>query len=89
MYNLFVLHLIPLLNLTYVNADTQSSQAQNIIINNLNFKQSIIEKFDSDELLKQLESFESYRPDSFSDATRNPFFSKRYHLKDLKDSTQK
>jgi hypothetical protein len=44
-----------------------------------------MEKFDSEELLRQLELFESYRPDSSSDATRNPFDSKRYQFKDLKD----
>ena len=43
-----------------------------------NDKPNIIEKFDNEELLRQLELFESYRPDSSSDATRNPFDSKRY-----------
>ena len=30
--------------------------------------------------MRQLESFESSRPDSFSDATRNPFYQKRYQF---------
>jgi len=34
-------------------------------------------------LLKQLEDYESYRPDSCSDLTRNPFGSGRYKAKDL------
>ena len=29
-------------------------------------------------LLKELENYESYRPDSFSDASRNPFGDKKY-----------
>jgi hypothetical protein len=72
-------------NLAQVNADNSITQAQKIIIKVTNDKPNIIEKFDSEELLRQLELFESYRPDSFSDATRNPFDSKRYQFKDLKD----
>ena len=30
------------------------------------------------KLLKQLENYESYRPDSWSDAVRSPFHRKRY-----------
>ena len=30
------------------------------------------------KLLKQLENYESYRPDSWSDAVRRPFHRKRY-----------
>ena len=37
-----------------------------------------------DRLLKELENYESYRPDSFNDATRNPFQKKRYQF-DLED----
>ena len=33
---------------------------------------------DPDMLLKELENYESYRPDSFSDASRNPFGDKKY-----------
>ena len=33
---------------------------------------------DSNKLLKELENYESYRPDTYSDATRNPFGDKRY-----------
>lgn len=72
-----------------INADIQSSQAQSIIMKDLNDKPKIIEKFDSEELLKQLEAFESYRPDSFSDATRNPFDPKRYEYNNLKESSIK
>ena len=72
-------------NLAQVNADNSITQAQKIIIKVTNDKPNIMEKFDSEELLRQLELFESYRPDSFSDATRNPFDSKRYQFKDLKD----
>ena len=71
--------------LTQVNADNSNMQAQKIIIKVTDDKTNIMEKFDSEELLRQLELFESYRPDSFSDATRNPFNSKRYQFQDLKD----
>ena len=36
------------------------------------------------KLLKDLENYESYRPDSFNDATRNPFQKKLYQF-DLED----
>jgi hypothetical protein len=36
------------------------------------------------KLLKELENYESYRPDSFNDASRNPFQKKRYEF-DLDD----
>jgi len=36
------------------------------------------------KLLKDLENYESYRPDSYSDATRSPFQKKRYQF-DLDD----
>jgi hypothetical protein len=36
------------------------------------------------KLLNDLENYESYRPDSYSDATRNPFQKKRYQF-DLDD----
>ena len=36
------------------------------------------------KLLKDLENYESYRPESFNDATRNPFQKKRYQF-DLDD----
>lgn len=72
-----------------INADVQSSQAQSIIMKDLNDKPKIVEKFDSEELLRQLEAFESYRPDSFSDATRNPFDPKRYEFNNLKEFTLK
>lgn len=32
------------------------------------------------KLLKDLENYESYRPDSFNDASRNPFQKKRYQF---------
>ena len=32
------------------------------------------------KLLKDLENYESYRPDSFNDGTRNPFQKKRYQF---------
>lgn len=72
-------------NLAQVNADNSNIQAQNIIIKVTNDEPNILEKFDSEQLLRQLELFESYRPDSFSDATRNPFDSKRYQFKDLRN----
>jgi hypothetical protein len=37
------------------------------------------------KLLKDLENYESYRPDSFNDATRNPFQKKRYHFELVDD----
>jgi hypothetical protein len=36
------------------------------------------------KLLKDLENYESYRPDSYTDAGRNPFQKKRYEF-DLDD----
>ena len=33
---------------------------------------------DTNKLFKELENYESYRPDSYSDAVRNPFGEKRY-----------
>jgi hypothetical protein len=36
------------------------------------------------KLLKDLENYESYRPDSYTDASRNPFQKKRYQF-DLDD----
>ena len=76
-------------NTDHVNADNQSSQAQRVIIKDLYVRPNIVKKFDREELLRQLESFESYRPDSFSDATRNPFDQKRYQFKNLRDSILK
>ena len=40
----------------------------------------------SNKLFKELENYESYRPDSFSDASRNPFGDKKY--KNLKITTE-
>ena len=37
------------------------------------------------KLLKDLENYESYRPDSYTDAGRNPFQKKRYQF-DLDDN---
>ena len=34
-------------------------------------------------LIKQYENYESYRPDSFSDATRNPFGPKKIKVEDF------
>lgn len=72
-----------------INAEVQNSQAQSLIMKDLNDKPKVVEKFDSEELLRQLESYESYRPDSFSDATRNPFYPKRYQFLNLKESVLK
>jgi len=36
-----------------------------------------------EKLINQLENYESYRPDSYSDLTRNPFRPRRYKAKDL------
>ncbi len=85
----FIIVLALQFNADHVNADTHRSQAQSIIMKDLNDKPNIREEFDSEELLRQLESFESYRPDSFSDATRNPFDPKRYQFKNLKNSILK
>ena len=38
---------------------------------------------DLDILLKQYEDYESYRPDSFSDATRNPFGRKKFKVENF------
>ena len=76
-------------NADHVNADNQSSQAQSIVLKDVNVRPNIVKKFDREELLRQLESFESSRPDSFSDATRNPFYQKRYQFKNLRDSILK
>ena len=73
-------------NTDHVNADNQSSQAQRIIIEDLYVRPNIVKKFDREELLRQLES---YRPDSFIDATRNTFDQKRYQFKNLRDSILK
>ena len=35
---------------------------------------------ETDRLLKELENYESYRPSSSSDTTRNPFQKKRYQF---------
>ena len=43
-------------------------------------------KSDIYQNFKQLEEFESYRPDSCSDMTRNPFGPKRYNFFELKNS---
>jgi hypothetical protein len=85
----FIIVLALHFNTDSVNAHNESYQAQSIIMKDLNDRPNIIEKFDSEELLRQLESFESYRPDSFSDATRNPFDPKRYQFNSLKDSIVK
>ncbi len=42
------------------------------------------ENSNTKKLLKDLENYESYRPDSYSDAGRNPFQKKRYQF-DLDD----
>jgi len=76
-------------NTDHANADNQTFQAQSIMKKDLNLRPNIVKKFDREELLRQLESFESYRPDSFSDATRNPFDQKRYQFKNLRDSILK
>ncbi len=76
-------------NADQVSADNQNSQSQSIILKDLNIRPNIVKKFVREELLRQLESFESYRPDSVSDATRNPFDQKRYQFKILKDSILK
>jgi len=38
------------------------------------------------KLIQQYVNFETYRPDSFSDASRNPFGPKRYKFEDLVNS---
>ena len=73
-------------NTDHANADNQTFQAQSIMKKDLNIRPNIVKKFDQEELLRQLES---YRPDSFSDATRNPFDQKRYQFKNLRDSILK
>ena len=40
---------------------------------------------ETDRLLKELENYESYRPNSSTDTTRNPFQKKRYQF-DLDDN---
>jgi len=52
------------------------SQAQRMILKVGNDKPDIMETLNSEELLKQLELFESYQLDSSSDASRNLFGSK-------------
>ena len=41
---------------------------------------------DPDKLFNELENYDSYRPDSYSDAVRNPFGDKRY--RNLKPTTE-
>ena len=41
---------------------------------------------DPDKLFNELENYDSYRPDSYSDAVRNPFGDKRY--RNLKLTTE-
>ena len=77
------------LNLNSAIAGIFLSQPHNLIIKEFDSMPKIPEKINEEEAMKQLESFESYRPDTYSDATRNPFDPKRYQFKNLEIFTFK
>ena len=60
-------------NLAHAGIDNFYIQAQKMILKVGNDKPNIMETQNSKELLRQLELFEFYRPDSPSDASRNLF----------------
>ncbi len=76
-------------NIDHFNSDNKNSQAPSIIMKNLGDILNIVREFNGEGLLRQLESFESYRTGSFTDATRDSFNSKGYQFKNLKDSILK
>jgi hypothetical protein len=78
--------LIVQFNIDHVNSDTENSRAPSIVMKNLGDILNIVRECNGEGLLRQSESFEYYRPDSFTDATKDPFNSKKYQFKNLKDS---
>lgn len=72
-------------NLAHTHTHTYNCyiQAQKMALKEVNDKSNIIETFDREKPLQQLKLFESYRSDSFIDASRNLFGSKSYQFKDI------
>ena len=70
--------LVPFLLFAYEKKDyTLSEEESEIEFQN--------QQTNTKKLLKDLENYESYRPDSYTDAGRNPFQKKRYQF-DLDDN---
>ena len=66
------------------HADIPLSQASKLILKlETQDEARNIAPTDKDKLIKEYANFETYRPDSFSDASRNPFGPKRYKVEDL------
>jgi hypothetical protein len=72
---------------TFLNAEVNISQGAVLFLQSEYTKENIKNMLpaDKEKLLEQYANFESYRPDSFSDASRNPFGPKRYKIEDLKN----
>ena len=70
---------------TSVYADISTSQATALLIQPVNQEENLknIVSTNKDKLITEYANYETYRPDSFSDATRNPFGPKRYKKEDL------
>ena len=85
----FLINFIPFLLLPSCANIPQSLIDKNLL--NPSSKNEIHYKSESEiyQSLKQLEEFESYRPDSCSDMSRNPFGHKRYNFFELKNSIRK
>ena len=60
-----------------------SDQGSKLIMGTQNKDKNNFKFIDSDILLYQYENYDSYRPDSFSDATKNPFGPKRFKVEDF------
>jgi hypothetical protein len=72
---------------TFLNAEVNVSQGAALFLQSEYTKENIknMVPTDKEKLLEQYANFESYRADSFSDASRNPFGPKRYKIEDLKN----
>ena len=66
-------------------ADAPASQGLTLLLQLGNQEEKILNLIptNKDKLMKEYANFETYRPDSFSDASRNPFGPKRYKEEDL------
>ncbi len=85
----FLINFIPFLLLPSCTNIPQALIDRNIL--NPSSKNEIHFKSEAEinQSLKQLEEFESYRPNSCSDMSRNPFGLKRYNFFELKNSIRK
>jgi hypothetical protein len=76
-----------LLTCLYCYGETNSNEFENSP--QLNHSSKDLKKqysdIEVDKLLQDLENYESYRPDSSSDTSRNPFHKKRYNFAIDKD----